>query len=126
MTSPPDSPIVWLASTKKDLMELPKSVRRFFGHALGLAQTGERHHKAKVLKHFGDAGVLEIVADDRGGTYRAVYTVRFRDAIFVLHVFQKKSAQGTATSRSDLELVGSRLKVAEKYAKEMDDEETHD
>ena len=107
-------------------MELPKSVRRFFGHALGLAQTGDRHHKAKVLKHFGDAAVLEIVADDRGGTYRTVYTVRFSDVIFVLHVFQKKSMHGSATSKSDMDLIGDRLKIAEQYAKEMNDEKTRD
>lgn len=107
-------------------MEMPKLIRRFFGHALGLAQTGDRHHKAKVLKHFGDAGVLEIVADDRGGTYRAAYTVRFRDLIFVLHVFQKKSTHGGATSKSDMDIIGHRLKVAEKYAKEMNDEKARD
>lgn len=105
---------------------MPKTVRRFFGHALGLAQTGDRHHKAKVLRHFGDAGVLEIVADDRGGSYRAIYTVRFRDLIFVLHAFQKKSTHGSATSKSDMVLIGDRLKIAEKYAKEMNDEKARD
>ena len=71
-------------------MGLPVGIRKFFGHALNFAQKGEQHDAAKVLKGFGGAGVLEVVEDDANGTYRAVYTVKFKEAVFVLHCFQKK------------------------------------
>lgn len=77
-----EKPLVWIGSSKKDLMALPIDVRKFFGHALDFAQHGDRHDAAKVLKGFG-AGVLEVVEDDAGGTYRAVYTVKFEEAVFV-------------------------------------------
>jgi phage-related protein len=82
--------IFWVGSSYKDLLELPKDVRRTFGYALSLAQEGERYDLVKVLKGFGGAGVLEVIADNFGDTYRAVYTVKFSEAIFVLHCFQKK------------------------------------
>lgn len=100
-------------------MALPLDVRRFFGHALDFAQRGEQHDAAKVLKGFGGAGVLEVVEDDAGGTYRAVYTVRFEEAVFVLHCFQKKSKSGISTPREDINLIRDRLKVAEAYVKEI-------
>lgn len=102
-------------------MELPVAVRKFFGHALGSAQQGERHAAAKTLKHFGSADVLELLADDRDGTYRAVYTVRFSEALFVLHVFRKKSKHGTSTDKADMRLIRERLKIAEKFARDMRD-----
>ena len=92
-----EKPLEWIASSYKDLMALPLEVRRFFGFALSLAQAGDRHDAAKVLKGFGSAGVLEVVENDVGGTYRAVYTIKFAEAVFVLHCFQKKSKQGIAT-----------------------------
>lgn len=113
-------PLVWIASSKKDLMALPAPVRKFFGHALDFAQHGEQHGAAKVLKGFGGAGVLELVEDAAGGTYRAVYTVKFEEAVFVLHCFQKKSKSGIATPKEDMEIVRARLKVAEALAKEME------
>lgn len=116
------TPLAWLGSSKKDLMALPLEVRRFFGHALDFAQRGDRHDAAKVLQGFGGAGVLEVVEDDQGGTYRAVYTVKFKAAVFVLHVFQKKSKSGIATPKSDLNIIRDRLKVAEQLAREMNDE----
>jgi len=100
-------------------MALPIQVRKFFGHALDFAQRGDRHDAAKVLKGFGGAGVLEVVEDDEGGTYRTVYTVRFEEAVFVLHYFQKKSKSGIATPKQDMEIIRARLKVAEAIAKEM-------
>nr|WP_245586242.1 type II toxin-antitoxin system RelE/ParE family toxin [Solimonas soli] len=100
-------------------MALPIGVRKFFGHALDFAQRGDRHDAAKALKGFGGSGVLEIVEDDAGGTYRAVYTVRFAEAVFVLHCFQKKSKSGIATPKEDIEIIRVRLKVAEAMAKEM-------
>lgn len=103
-------------------MALPTRVRKFFGHALHFAQRGEQHDAAKVLKGFGGAGVLEIVGYDQGGTYRAVYTVKFSEAVFVLHVFQKKSKRGIATPKPDMNIIRERLKVAEQVAQEIRDE----
>jgi len=90
-------PIIWIASTKDDLLALPEGVVDEIGHALYQAQKGEKSDKAKPFKGFGNAAVLEIVENNEGGTYRAVYTVKFKEAIAILHVFQKKSKQGIAT-----------------------------
>jgi phage-related protein len=110
--------LVWMGSTRRDMRELPKSVRRSFGVALFAAQAGTTPPTAKPLKGFGGAGVLELIEDDEGGTYRAVYTVRYATAIYVLHVFQKKSKRGKATPQADIDLVEVRLKrVAELHAK---------
>ena len=114
-----EKPLEWIASSHKDLMALPTDVRRFFGYALSLAQAGDQHEAAKVLKGFGGAGVLEVVEDDAGGTYRAVYTVNFEEAVFVLHCFQKKSKRGIATPKEDMDIICARLKVAEGIAKEL-------
>ena len=114
----------WIASSYKDLIALPSDVRRFFGFALSLAQAGDRHDAAKILKGFDGAGVLEIVENDVGGTYRAVYTVRFAEAVFVLHCFQKKSKRGIATPKEDMDIMRARLKVAEALAKELRNEKT--
>ncbi|MDR2839051.1 MAG: type II toxin-antitoxin system RelE/ParE family toxin [Azonexus sp.] len=111
--------LVWIGSSKRDLMALPLDVRKFFGHALDFAQHGGQHDAAKALKGFGSAGVLEIVEDDIGGTYRAVYTVKFAEAIFVLHCFQKKSKSGIATPKEDMDIIRARLKTAEALAKEL-------
>ncbi len=120
-----ERPLFWIGSSKKDLMTLPLKVRKFFGHALDFAQNGEQHPAAKVLKGFGGAGVLEVVEDDTGGTYRAVYTVEFAQAVFVLHCFQKKSKSGIATPKEDIELIRARLKVAQAIAQELRDDKTH-
>jgi phage-related protein len=103
-------PLFWVGSSKKDLMALPLPVRKFFGHALDFAQRGDQHDAARPLKGFGGAGVVEIVEDDAGGTYRAVYTVRFAEAVFVLHCFQKKSKTGIATPKQDMDIVSRPLK----------------
>ena len=91
---------------------LPPAVKRIFGVALFAAQSGETPPSAKPLKGFRGAGVLELVEDDRGGTYRAVYTARYATAIYVLHVFQKKSKRGSETPQQDIELIRTRLKQA--------------
>ncbi|SKA38560.1 Phage-related protein [Consotaella salsifontis] len=117
-----ERPLEWIASSYKDLMALPPVVRRFFGFALSLAQAGDQADTAKVLKGFGGAGVLEVVENDAGGTYRAVYTVRFAEAVFVLHCFQKKSKSGIATPKADMDIIRTRLKVAEALAQEMRNE----
>jgi phage-related protein len=121
VTGQQEKPLVWLGSSKRDLIALPVPIRKFFGHALDFAQRGDKHDAAKALKGFGGAGVLEIVEDGRGGTYRAVYTIKFKEAVFVLHVFQKKSKQGIATPKPDLDIIRERLKVAEQMVKEMRD-----
>lgn len=110
-------PLEWIASSKKDLMAMPEEVRDTFGYALHLAQTGDKHDQAKPLKGFGGASVLEVVESDAGGTYRAVYTVRFENTVYVLHCFQKKSTRGIATPKPDMDLIRERLKLAEAHAK---------
>ena len=114
-----EKPLEWIGSSHKDLLGLPANVRRLFGFALSLAQAGDKHGTAKVLKGFGGAGVLEVVEDDAGGTYRAVYTVNFAEAVFVLHCFQKKSKRGIATPQQDIDIIQARLKIAEAYVKEL-------
>jgi phage-related protein len=116
-----NKPLEWIGSSKKDLMLLPLEVRKFFGHALDFAQRGGQHDAAKVLKGFGGAGVLEVVESDQGGTYRAVYTVKFKEAVFVLHCFQKKSKSGIATPKEDMDIIHARLKVAQALAQELGD-----
>ena len=105
--------LVWIASSRRDMRAMPKEVRRTFGVALFAAQIGETPPIAKPLRGFGGAGVLELVEDDAGGTYRAVYTVRYATAVYVLHVFQKKSKRGRETPQKDIDLVKERLKRAE-------------
>jgi len=117
-----EKPLEWVGSSKKDLMALPADVRKFFGHALDFAQRGGRHDAAKMLKGFSGAGVLEVVEDDAGGTYRAVYTVKFEEAVFVLHCFQKKSKRGIITPKEDMDIIHARLKAAEAIAKELRNE----
>src|SRR5262245_4847597 len=106
-------PLRWIASSKDDLSTMPIEVRRAVGYALFAAQQGEKHGDAKVLKGFGDAGVLEVIARHDGDTFRAIYTVRFAEAVYVLHVFQKKSKRGIATPKKNLDLVRNRLRLAE-------------
>ena len=125
MSADVERPLFWVASSKKDLMALPPDVRRFFGHALDFAQHGEQHAAAKVLKGFAGTGVLELIEDGVGGTYRAVYTVRFVEAVFVLHCFQKKSKRGIATPTQDMDIIRARLKAAEALIKELRDGKTN-
>ena len=98
-------PIKWVASAKRDLDAMPEDVKDVFGHAIDLAQAGGKHVDAKPLSGFGSAGVLEVVEDFRGGTYRAVYTVKFAGWVYVLHCFQKKSRSGIKTPKEDIELI---------------------
>ena len=96
---------------------MPAQVQDIFGHALHLAQIGQKFHKTKPLHGFGSAAVLEIVEDIGASAYRAVYTVRFSDAVYVLHCFQKKSTRGIATPKPDMDLIIDRLKQAEKLSR---------
>jgi phage-related protein len=102
----------WVASSKEDLKRFPEEVRRRVGGALWDAQLGRKAPYAKPLKGFGSAGVLEVVDDFDGDTYRAVYTVRFAGVVYVLHAFQKKSKHGITTPKADLNLIEQRLKRA--------------
>ena len=103
----------WVASAKKDLIAMPRPVQRKVGFVLYLAQIGEKHPTIKPLKGFGSATVLEVIEDYQGDTYRAVYTVRLKRAVYVLHCFKKKSTKGAQTPRHDVELIRARLKAAE-------------
>ena len=106
-------PLLWVGTSREDLKAFPEEVRQVMGYALFLAQLGGKHPDAKPLKGFGGAGVLEVVDDFDGDAFRAVYTVKLAGAVYVLHAFQKKSKRGIKTSKSDLEKVKARLKLAE-------------
>ena len=108
----PPKPVRWVGSSKDDLSGFPEEVRRRVGGALWDAQRGLKAPYAKPLRGFGGAGVLEIVDDYDGDTYRAVYTVRFAGVVYVLHAFQKKSKSGKATPKAELDLIKQRLKRA--------------
>lgn len=108
-------PIVWLGNAKDNLKEFHKDVQRQMGNGLYMAQIGEKSSNAKPLKGFSGAGVLEIKSDYDGDTYRAVYTVTFKDAVYVLHAFQKKSKQGIATPKQDIDLIKKRLQDAKQH-----------
>lgn len=105
-------PLVWVGSSREDLRRCPADVQDAIGFALYFAQLGEKHHRAKPLGGFGGAGVLEIVEDHDGNTYRAVYTVKLRQAVYVLHVFQKKATSGIATPKREMDMVRRRLNEA--------------
>ena len=106
-------PCYFVGSSKKAISGMPKDVKAGFGVALYMAQTGTEALHAKALKGFGGRGVLEVVEDHEGDTYRAVYTVKFATAIYVLHAFQKKSKSGITTPKHEIELIAARLKEAE-------------
>ena len=107
-------PVQWVGSSKAELKRFPEPVRARMGFAIYEAQTGLRHRDAKPLKGFGP-GVLEVVARHDGDTFRAVYTVRFEAAVYVLHALQKKAKRGVATPKYELDLVRRRLRAAERH-----------
>jgi len=111
-------PVEFVGSSLRELRPLPKPVRSVFGYAILLAQLGEKHPDAKPLSGFGGAGVLEIVEDFNGNTYRAVYTVKFENVVYVLCAFQKKSKRGRATPKQDIDRIRERLKVAQTHYEE--------
>jgi phage-related protein len=106
-------PVFWIGSAKADLSAFPEEVKDSIGFALYVAQQGGKHASVKPLRGFGGAGVLEVVEDHDGDTYRAVYTVKFAGRVYVLHSFQKKSKSGIATPKAELDLIKARLKRAE-------------
>ena len=115
---PPIKPVIWVGSSRKDLRAFPESVRDHVGYVLYVAQKGGKHRDTKALSGFGGAGVVEIVKDFRGDTFRTVYTVKFATSIYVLHAFQKKSKTGRETPRHDMDLIKQRLREAKQMAKE--------
>jgi len=106
-------PVRFVGGSQSDLQRFPKKVKQVVGTALTSAQLGGKHKDAKPMKGFGGASVVEILDDFDGDTYRAVYTVRFADVVYVLHAFQKKSKKGIETPKSDIDLIKQRLKLAE-------------
>ena len=108
-------PLFWIAGSRKDLRSFPPEVREAIGFALWQAQIGRKHASAKPLKGFRGTGVLEIVEDHDGNTYRGVYTVRLSGAVYTLHAFQKKSKKGIKTAPHDIAIIRSRLKMAEEH-----------
>lgn len=110
--------LAWIGPSKRDFIKFPKEVRKDMGHALYIAQEGGKHNNAKPLKGFRGASVLEIVEEDGNGTYRIMYTVQFKEVVYVLHAFQKKSKTGIKTPKQDMDLVETRLKWAQQMYKE--------
>jgi len=113
MQPEPPKPLTWVGSSKRDYIRFPDQVQDDMGYALFVAQMGERPRNAKPLKGFKGAGVLEIVENYDGDTFRAVYTVRFAQRLYVLHAFQKKSKRGIETPKREIRLVEQRLRAAE-------------
>ena len=116
--TPQRKPLEWIGPSRRNLREFPEDVQDELGFALYQAQLGSKHISAKPLKGFGGGSVLEIVKDHQGDTFRAVYTLRFRLAIYVLHTFQKKSTKGIQTPKHVIDLIKQRLKQAEEHYKE--------
>lgn len=111
-------PVDWIGSSRRDLLEFPVKARKEVGHALLDAQEGEKSPKAKPLQGFHGSGVLEIVENHDGDTYRAVYTVRFEESVYVLHCFQKKSRKGITTPKTEIDVIERRLREAEERHRE--------
>lgn len=107
--------LYWIGSSKADLLEFPEEVRVEIGYALYVAQNGDKHFSVKPLKGFKGAGVLEVVEDHNTNTYRVVYTVTFKEAVYVLHAFQKKSKHGIATPKKEIDLINTRFKAAQEH-----------
>ena len=115
--NPKEKPLHWVGSAKKDLLRFPEEVIDDFGYALGAVQLGATPPQAKPWKGEG-AGVLELVESHVGNAFRAVYTVRFAKAVYVLHCFQKKSPDGIRTAQSDIDLIHARLKACQQHYEE--------
>lgn len=119
-----DIPLEFIGSARDDLSEFPLPCKREIGLSLRAAQKGEKAGNAKPLKGFGSASVLQITSDFDGDTFRAVYTVKLKGIIYVLHAFQKKSNEGTKTSQNDINKIKARLKTATELHEEREDEQS--
>jgi phage-related protein len=115
MTDEPTKPVAWVGSSKKDFRSFPDYVQDAMGFALYQAQIGAWHDSMKTMKGFGGGGVVELVESHQGNAYRAVYTVRFEEAVYVLHAFQKKSKSGIKTPAQDIAMIKARLKLVEHH-----------
>ena len=113
MTTGTPKGIIWVSSSLDDLQRFPDAVKKLMGFAPFQAQCGRKHLQAKPLKGFTGGGVLEVVEDFDGNAYRTMYTVRFADVVYVLHAFQKKSKKGIATPKHEMDVVRSRLRLAQ-------------
>ena len=113
-----ERPLRWIGSSRRDLRGFPRAVRRSIGKALYAAQQGETDPSVRPLRGFGGASVVEIVEDHAGDTWRAVYTVRYAESIYVLHAFQKKSKSGIATPKKEIDLIRQRLAEADRLHRE--------
>lgn len=113
VTAELSKPVLWVGSSREDLKRFPDQVQTAIGYALWFAQIADKHPHAKPLRGFGGAGVVEIIEDAEGSTYRAVYTVKFAEFVYVLHCFQKKSKRGVKTPQPDLALIRARLQAAQ-------------
>lgn len=111
--------VIWVGSSKKDILKFPEEVRDSMGYALYLAQNGKLHMHSKILRGFGGAGVIEIIERDESGTFRLVYTIKMPEFIFVLHAFQKKSKHGIATPKQEIDLIKKRLRDAQEIYEEL-------
>lgn len=112
-------PLEWVGSSLEDLKDFPEDVQGEIGYALYLAQVGDKHPNTKPLKGFKGASVLEVVEDFDGDTYRAIYTVKLPKAVYVLHVFQKKSKHGISTPKQEIDLIEARLERAKQHYKQV-------
>lgn len=122
MSAAPLKPLIWVGASRKSLREFPGPVQDHMGYALYVAQRGGKPSDAKTMSGFGGAGVLEVIRDFRGDTFRAVYTVRYAGALYVLHAFQKKSKTGRETPRREIELIQQRLRETEQIERERSNE----
>lgn len=111
-------PLEWVGSSKRDLLAMPKPLHRVFGHALNEVQEGRTPDSAKSFTQAG-GGVMEIVEDHNRSTYRAMYTAKLPNAVYVLHCFQKKAKSGKATPKPDIEMIEQRLKVAQEHSRQV-------
>jgi phage-related protein len=119
MASPkPNRQIIYLGSSRKDAEKLPRQIQDLFSDALMCALMGQKHEDAKPFKYHG-GGVFEVVGDHRNDTFRAIYTTKYTEVVFVIHIFQKKSKRGKETPKEDKELIENRLKWAEQVYKEQ-------
>jgi phage-related protein len=118
-----DTPLEFIGSAEDDLFVFPPAVKRVIGFAIRTAQKGGKHPDAKPLKGFKGAGVLEVISDFDGNTFRAVYTVKFKGVIYVLHAFQKKSKKGIKTPRAEIDKVKARLRDAQALHEERNSDE---
>ncbi|HVI86756.1 MAG TPA: type II toxin-antitoxin system RelE/ParE family toxin [Dongiaceae bacterium] len=112
--------LFWVGSSLDDVSDFPVGVKREIGHGLRQVQSGVKPDNAKIMKGFGGAGVQEIVSNDDGSTFRAVYTVALKHGVYVLHCFQKKSVKGIKTPQPDMNAINARLQRAKELDAEMD------